>query len=460
MKGKDRKKKDYAQLPIVNEGAAGIDVGASFHMVSIGQKRNKDVRKFGVYTEDLHELASWLIDNDIRTVAMESTGSYWKGLWRILQDYGLEVVLVNGKLWKKEQKSDVLDSMWLQQLHSLGLLKGSYLPDNLTEQLKHYWRHRQQLISNAGDYVRRMQKALRLMNIRLDNVLADVVGASGKAIIEAILAGQRDSGQLIKLVHKNVKKSREEILKALQGDWREEHLFELQQCYEIYQALEQKRLECDERIDQVLNQRVEKSAQQRQLLQDSKAVVKRKRKNKNDPQFNIQHLSYALFDGIDLSAAPGASHGLLLTFLSEVGTTVDAFPSGDHFASWLKLCPNNKVSGGKRISSKARKTNNPLALALRHSANAIGTHDKGPLGSFFKRVAFRSGRQAAIVATARKLAVILWNMISKKQPYQYMENEEYERKLREQKIRIINKQIQRFDLQQQELNFDEIASVA
>ena len=212
------RKSKFDKMPIVNPNAAGVDVGGKFHLVAIGQSLD-EVRQFGAYTEDLHEVANWLVDNDIETVAMESTGSYWKGLFVILQDYGLNPVLVNGSQVKnvKGRKSDVQDAQWIQRLHSLGLLSGSFLPDNLTDSLKQYSRHRQKLQDNGADYIKKMQKAMRLMNIRLDNVLSDVVGKSGRAIIQAIIEGERDAEVLAGKMDYWVRKSRKEIVKALTG---------------------------------------------------------------------------------------------------------------------------------------------------------------------------------------------------------------------------------------------------
>ncbi|MEZ4993648.1 MAG: IS110 family transposase [Saprospiraceae bacterium] len=458
MSSKDRKKKDYVELEVVHSGACGIDIGGKFHLVSIGQDQEKQVRKYGVHTEALHELGNWLVGQGINTVAMESTGVYWKSLWRILQDYGMEVVLVS-RSWKQEKKTDVLDCMWLQQLHSMGLLKGSYLADNATEELKHLWRHRQGLVRTGNDYVRRMQKSMRLMNMCLETVLSSIVGASGQAIIQAIIEGQRDAALLAGLVDKRVQKPKEEIIKALQADWRIEHLFELQQCYELYQILEQKRVVCDEKIEELLNARIRRDDQQTQYLEQS-GNIKKKRKNKNDPKFDVQRLSYALFKGIDLSAVDGISHGAIMSLLAEVGTDVKAFANANSFVSWLRLCPNNRISGGKQLLSRSQRTANALAQALKQSANAIGRHNKGALAGFFHRIAHKKGWKAAITATARKLAVIIWNMIAKQQPFNYMSNEQYQQQLKTRSVKAINRQITRWGIKPQDLLFDELPAPA
>lgn len=450
---KDRKKKlDYAMLPIVNQQACGIDLGGKFHVVSIGQNKDRDVRRFGVYTQDLYELLAWLQEHDITSVCMEATGVYWKPLWRILQSNAIEVVLVNGQHWKKEKKTDVLDAMWLQQLHSLGLLKGSYLVDEHTECLKNYWRHRQKLLSQTQDYTRRIQKCMRQMNICLEVVLSDIMGATGRSIIEKILAGQRDAELLIGKVHNRIKKSKAEILKALQADWREDQLFALAHYYDLYQQLWVKIEECDQRIDQVLSQRIVQ-IEASQEVEQTRKEMKKKQRSKNAPKIKIQDYALSLFEGIDLSAIPGVGHNFLLHFLAEVGTTVEAFPRAANFVAWLRLAPKNKISGGKTLSSRAPKTNQTITQAFKHCANAIGRANAGALSSFFKRIAAKKGWNAAVTATARKLAVIVWNMLKHKAQFQYHGTQDYEQVQRNNKIKKINQQLRRLNIKPEELSF-------
>lgn len=252
------KKANIEEMPIVNTKSAGIDIGGKSHFVAIGQNQ-EDVKEFGVYTDDLHDLAKWLIAHEITSVAMESTGSYWQELFVILQDYKLEVILTNGRFAKnvKGKKTDIQDCQWLQKLHSIGLLQGSFLPDNDVETLRIYTRHRKTLIENSADYIKRMQQALRLMNIRLDNVIRDVTGKSGMAIIEAILQGERNPEFLASLADYRVKKSKQEIAKALTGNWRAEYIFELKQSYEIYKILHSKISETDKEIEKLLTKQIE-----------------------------------------------------------------------------------------------------------------------------------------------------------------------------------------------------------
>jgi transposase len=454
MRAKNYDKKSFEKMSVVNAHAAGIDVGSKSHFVSIGQEKH-EVREFGCYTNDLHELCRWLKGNEIDTVALESTGSYWKSLFVLLQDYQLNPILVNGKFTKnvKGKKTDVLDCQWIQKLHTLGLLEGSFIPDLFTESIRQYSRHRQTLIENAAGYIKKMQKALRMTNIRLDIALNDIMGASGRAIINAILNGEREPEKLAALVHVGVKKSREEIVTALTGDWREEYLFELKQSYEVYQYLRSKIVECDKQIEQLLGLYI---SDYEKTTGEVTAVFNGKIKapNRNDPQINLQVLSFQLTGGIDLSAVPGIGKATLLSLLSETGVDLKVFPTARHFAGWLRLAPNNKVSGGKVISNRTGSGKNRLADALRHAANAIGNKVKeGALHHFFKRIAYKKGRLAAVTGTARKIAVIIWNMLVKRQPYQPANQSDYLLRLRDNQIKNMQKKIRQLQVMPDELIF-------
>lgn len=448
------KLKNYEKMQVVNTNAGGIDVGSKSHFVSIGQKR-EDVREFGCYTKDLHELCSWLQENSITTVALESTGSYWRSLFVMLQDYGLNPILVNGKFTRnvKGRKTDIQDCQWIQKLHMLGLLEGSFLPDLFTESLRQYCRHRQTLLEDASGYIKKMQKALRLTNIRLDVALRDVTGSSGKAIIEAIIAGERDPEKLAALAHFNVKKSREEIALALTGDWREEYLFELKQSYEVYTYFHQKITECDGEIERLLNSKIEKNEKEYGEAR-SDYTGKIKKTNKNDPKIDLQSLSFQLTGGIDLSRIDGIGRTTLMSILSETGIDLTAFPSAKHFSSWLRLSPNNKITGGKVIAHRTNKGKSRLADALRHVANVIGNSVKqGSLHQFFKRIAYKKGQLAAITATARKLAVIIWNMLAKKESYTPLDQSDYLSKIRVSQVKNMQRKINQLKIMPQELKF-------
>lgn len=446
--------KDYEKMKVIHSNAAGIDVGSKSHFVAIGQQKD-EVREFGCYTNELHGLCRWLKEKSVDTVALESTGSYWQSLFVMLQDYGLNPILVNGKFTRnvKGRKTDVLDCQWIQKLHMLGLLEGSFIPDIFTETLRQYCRHRQTLLEDAAGYIKKMQKALRLTNIRLDVALRDVTGVSGKAMIEAILNGEREPEKLAALAHFNVRKSREEIALALTGDWREEHLFELKQSYEVYNYFHEKISECDQQIEKLLNHKVEDNEKQ-----DGEARLefkgKGKKINKNDPKIDLQKLSFQLTDGIDLSCIEGIGRSTLMNILSETGIDLSAFPTAKHFTSWLRLSPNNKISGGKVLSHRTNKGKNRLADSLRHVANVIGNSVKqGSLHQFFKRIAYKKGQLAAITATARKLAVIIWTMLTKKQNYEPLDQTRYLTKIRTAQVKSMQRKINQLKVMPQELVF-------
>lgn len=444
-------KKKKAALEIVNPHAAGIDVGSRSHYVAIGQAK-EDVRAFGVYSEDLKALAHWLLENKIVTVAMESTGTYWQNLYAALQEAGLKVTLVNGKFAKNihGKKTDVKDCQWLQKLHSIGLLTGSFLPDSATEQLRTYCRHRSNLIDTAADTTRKMQKYLRLLNLRLDVVVRDITGETGLAIIEAVCKGEKSAEALASLRHYNCRKSGAEIAKALQSNDRKDYLFALTQELELYKILQQKITQCDKAIELLINEQLAADEGKKDL----KATAKpHKRTNKNAPKsIDINQVAYQSFNGVDLMAIEGVSHHVVLTLMSEVGPAgMKQFPTAKQFASWLRLSPNNKISGGRVLSNRIPKGSNRLKIALRNTANAVGNLKDTHLSNFFKRIAFRRGRAAAVSATARKLAVIIWNMVVKGMAYNPPTVYEFLDQKRKRKVQEMKKAMLKFNITTDEL---------
>ena len=431
-------------LDVVNPQAAGIDVGSRSHYVAIGQG-DDEVKEFGVYNEDLLLLAQWLLGNEIKTVAMESTGTYWQSLFTTLQGAGLEVILCNGKFTKniKGKKTDVKDCQWIQKLHTLGLLSGSFLPDEATEQLRTYCRHRTNLLEQAADTSQKMQKYLRLLNLRLDVVVRDITGLTGLAIIDTICKGESNPEILASLRHGNCRKSEKEIAKALQSNGRKDLLFALTHEYQLYQLFQRKITECDKQIKQLLHEQINNDENKRQHHIDKKV---HKRINKNTPDININLLSYQYFEGIDLLAIEGVSHSTVLTLMSEVGHGIHKFETAKQFTSWLRLAPNNKISGGRILSNNTPKGSNRLKIALRQAANVVGNLKDTALSNFFKRIAFRKGRTSAISATARKLAVIIWNMLVKRVPYKPDTNYEFLDQKRKRKVMEMKKLIHKFDI--------------
>jgi len=440
-------------MEIINSHAAGVDVGSRSHWVAKGQQE-EDVREFGVFNQDLFEMADWLHENNVKTLAMESTGTYWQNLYAVLISRGFHVILCNGKFTKniKGKKSDVKDCQWIQKLHSLGLLTSSFLPDAKTEQLRTYCRHRANLLHSAASTSKKMQKYLRLLNLRLDVVVKDICGLTGLNIIRDICAGETDPEKLSELRHGNCRKSKEEIAMALQSNGRKDYLFALQQELETYDHLQKKISECDVMIDQMLNEIISNDDNKKQHHIEPKP---HKRINKNTPRdIDLNLKSYQMFEGTDLLAIEGMSFSTVLTLMSEVGIEgIRKFPSAKHFCSWLRLAPNNKISGGKVLSSKVPKGSNRLKIALRNAANAIGNlKDSTPLRDFFHRINFRKGRVSAISATARKLAVIIWNIIVKGAPYINPEGYLFlDQKRKLGLVKRIKKQIDKFGLTNEDL---------
>ena len=432
-------------IEIINQNAAGIDVGSRTHHVAIGQSLD-DVREFGVYDEDLKNIAKWLLENRITTVAMESTGTYWQNLFSTLQQAGLKVILVNAKFSRnvKDKKTDVKDCRWLQKLHTIGLLTGSFLPDSATEQLRTYCRHRTNLLDQSADTSRKMQKYLRLLNLRLDVVVNDITGLTGLAIIEAICKGETNAEKLAALRNGRCKKTEEEIAKALKSNGRKDLLFALKHEYQMYLIIQTKIKECDLEIEKMLQEQITADENKKQLFIDKKIY---KRVNKNAPKnIDINLLAYQYFEGVDLLAIEGVSHSTVMSLMSEIGNGIHNFSTAKQFSSWLRLAPNNKISGGKIINSHIPKGSSRLKIALRNAANVIGNLKDTALSNFFKRVAFRKGRMAAISATARKLAVIIWNMVVKKVPYQPISIYEYTDQQRKRKVQEMKKLIHKFDI--------------
>lgn len=447
--------KDKISMEIVNPRAAGIDIGSRSHWVAVGQGPT-DFKEFGVYNEDLYSIAQWLRENEIKTVAMESTGTYWQSLYAVLIAQGFQVILCNGKFTKniKGKKTDIQDCQWIQKLHSIGLLSGSFLPDQATEQLRTLCRHRANLLDSEAAASKKMQKYLRLLNLRLDVVVNDICGLTGMAIIKAICNGEKNPERLADLRHHNCKKSKEEIAKALHSNGRQDYIFALKQELEMYEMFQAKIEQCDSEIEKMLNETIDNDENKKQHYIEKKAY---KKVNKNTPKnIDLNLMAYQHFEGVDLMAIEGMSYSTILSLISEVGVDgIKRFSTAKHFASWLRLAPNNKISGGKVLSSKIPKGSNRLKIALRNAANAIGNlKDSTPLSDFFKRINFRKGRVSAISATARKLAVIIWNMVVKGVPYH--NPEEY--LFRDQKKKLgllkrIQKQITKFELESTDFQF-------
>ena len=446
--------KKKMELDIINPNCAGVDIGSKSHFVAVGQAL-EDVKEFGVYADDLTAICLHLKEYGITSVAMESTGNYWQNLYVELERHGMEVTLCNGKFTKhaKGKKTDVKDCRWIQKLQALGLLTGSFLPDETTEQLRTYCRQRTNWIDLAAEASHKMQKYLKLLNFRLDVVVKDICGLTGLAIIADICKGNLDPEKLSEHRHGNCRKSQEEIAKALKGNNRTDFLFGLKQEYDSYLFFQKKIDACDVQINSFLKTQINTNPDKKKLQTDNKI---HKRVNKNSLKgIDLNQASYQYFNGVDLMKIEGLSHSTILTIMSEVGPDgFTKFPSGKQFTSWLRLAPNNKISGGKILSNKIPKGSNRLKIALRHAANAIGNLKGTHLSDFFRRVAYRKGRATAVSATARKLAVIIWNMVTKKiaynPPMEYLFLDQ-KRKLR--LVQNIKRNIAKFELKPEDVGF-------
>lgn len=390
-----------------NSNACGIDISAKEHVVAVPQDRDSQcIRTFCTFTQDLHQLANWLLQCKVDSVVMESTGVYWYHLYTVLLEYDLEVFLVNAQHVKRVpgRKSDVSDARWLQQLHSFGLLNGCFQPDNLTRELRDYVRLRKSIIRDMSKQRQRAQKALELMNIKLNLVISDITGKSGSNIIQAILNGKRDPHTLIKYADGRLKGSREALLKALEGNWREEQIFNLKVAWEHYKFLSAQLEQCDQQSENTLTKF--------QTIED-KQLPDSKTRSRNQPKFNVRNYLFGVL-GTDVLEINGFKETSALTVFSETGPMLQKkFPTDKQFCSWLNLVPDNKISGGKILSSKVKKKKNNAGQSFREAAFTLWK-SKCPLGDYLRMKKAKSGAKAAITATARKIAAIYYKMVTDK----------------------------------------------
>lgn len=406
------KRQIIGDLTVVNPNAAGVDAGSKEHYVSVPEDRDdQPVRSFGTFTEDLHALAAWLVACGITTVAIEATGVYWIPLVEILEQYGLNPRLVDSRsIGRRTKKTDVLDCQWIRQLHTYGLLDGAFRPSEEFLPLRAIRRQRKMLVDYAADHIRHMLKALELMNVKLDLVVSDAVGVTGLRIIRAIIAGNTKPEDLAKLREPNCQHSEKDFVKALIGNYRDEHIFALRQAVELFDRYAEKIKECDDKTVVVL-ETMEKKADPTTL-----PPKKSKKRRKNQPHFEARPLIYQLA-GVDLTAIDGLDASSLLTILSETGTDMSPWLTARAYAAWLALAPNKWKTGGKFLTKKPPVIRpNRAAQAFRLAAQTLERANCG-LGAFFRRIQSRLGRAGAIKATAHKLAVIFYSMLKSKTPY-------------------------------------------
>jgi transposase len=402
------------------------------------------VRRFECFTSDLLEMARWLVEKGVRSVAMQSTGVYWMPVFEILEQHGLEVYLVNARHTKNVpgRKSDVQECQWLLKLHAFGLLNHSFQPSDEIRIARALWRQRGHLVGAASSAIQRMQKVLTQMNVQFSTVLSDLSGLSGMTILNAILKGERDAWKLAAMVQPEVKASQRTIALSLEGNWRKELLFVLGQEVKLYRTYQEHIADCDLQLRQhleSLESRVDLGAQ------PMGAKPKGKKRSKNAPQFDLRTELYRI-TGIDWSQINGVDVLTAQTVIAEAGVDLSAFPSEKQFTSWLGLCPTNETSGGKILKRRTRKVVNRATVAFRTAATTL-LRSQSYLGAQYRRLRTRLGAPTAITAMARKLACLYFRLIKHGQPYVDKGTEYYETKYREQQIRSLAKRAQKLGLQ-------------
>jgi len=441
----DKPKIDWKALDIVHPAAAGIDIGGSEHWVAISPDRDAEpVRRFQCFTQDLQRMADWLWDHGVRSVAMQSTGVYWIPVFQILQQRGLEVYLVNARHTKNlpGRKSDIAECQWLLKLHTFGLLNNSFQPSDEVRRARTLWRHRGGLVAQASSAIQRIQKTLTEMNIQLCNVLSDLSGASGMAILKAILAGQRDPRALAELADPQVKAPKEVIAKSLEGNWREELLFVLEQEMALHHAYREQISACDRQLKQQLRSMAPRVDLEGQPLGPR---PKGKRASGNAPKFDLRTELYRI-TGVDWTRVDGMDVVVAQSVIAEVGTNLDAFPTERHFASWLGLCPRNETSGGKMLNRRTPKVVNRAKTALRQAATAL-LRSQSYLGAQYRRLRTRLGAPKAITAMARKLACLFFRLLKQGQQYVDKGIEYYQQRHRDQQMRSLLKRAKQLGVQ-------------
>jgi transposase len=397
-------------LEVVHPHAGGIDIGNESHYVAVPPSRdNQPVRRFGCTTGELRMMANWLKQCGIRTVAMQSTGVYWIAVYDILEQAGLEVYLVNARDTKNlpGRKSDVQESQWLMKLHTYGLLRNSFRPSQEIRTMRTYWRQRNDLVQSASRHIQRMQKALTQMNLQLANVLSDVSGVTGQAIIKAILAGERNARKLAEFRDPRVKASEEEIARSLEGNWQPDLLFVLKQEQDGYEFCQKQMAECDRQLNPFLEQREDRS--HGASLPEEKRKARLTKKKGNKPQFDLRTGLFRL-TGTDLTRIDSIDVMTATTIVSETGYDMSKWETENHFVSWLRLCPDNRISGEKIIGKGRLPTNNRVTTALRMAASTLRLSNTY-LGAQFRRLRTKLGAPCAIKAMAAKLARLVYRML-------------------------------------------------
>lgn len=427
-----------AGLPRFNVHAAGIDIGASDHWVAVPAECDaQPVRRFGTFTADLYAIAQWLEQCAIQTVVMESTGIYWIPLFEVLETRGFDVKLIDAHHVKQVpgRKTDVRDCQWLQELHSYGLLRGAFRPEDEVCVLRSYLRQREGLISDASRSIQHMQKALEQMNVKLTEVVSDITGKTGMTIIRLILAGERDAETLAQHRDPRCKQDQATLSKALQGTWRQEHVFALAQAVARYDFFHEQLCACDQQIETCLKAFATKA-------EAEEASQRPRRRQGNTPDFDVWTSLYQM-TGVDLTRIDGIDVLNALKVISEIGLDMTRWSTVKHFTSWLGLCPGNHISGGKRYRSRTKPTANRAAAAFRMAAQTL-SHSHSALGAYYRRMRARLGAPGAITATAHKLARIVYSMLRHGVPYVDVGQQAYEQQHRDRAVKNLKRNARAF----------------
>ena len=438
-KARKQQKVSHSHFKQLNLNAAGIDIGAESHYVAVPQGRDpkgQDVRNYSTFTSDLHKVADWLRQCKIDTIAMESTGVYWIPLFEILDSQGFDVILVNPRNVKNVpgRKTDVLDCQWIQQLHTYGLLQGAFRPANQICALRSYLRQRAMLVSYASHHIQHMQKALEQMNIKLGHVISTITGVTGMKIIRSIISGERNPETLASMRNERCKSSKSIIAKSLEGNWRPEHIFALQQATELYDFYQKQISNCDLYIQQHL-----------ETFEDhSNGLPLAKHSRNRSGKINFDARSYLFrLTGVDVTRIEGIEAPTALNIISEVGIDMSHWPTEKHFASWLGLCPGSKISGGKVLNSKTKPSANRAAHAFRLAAFSL-QRSKSAIGAFLRRKKAQIGPAKAITATAHKISRIFYNMLKHGTEYKDLGQEYYEQRYQERMLKNLKRRAKEF----------------
>jgi transposase len=432
-KKNQRKSSTKSVFDLINPDCVGIDIGSKVHYVCVPEDRSPEpVQRFESFTEDLERMIIWLKECKIKSVAMESTSVYWIPVYQMLEAAGFEVHLVNAKHIKNvpgRKKTDVEDARWIQKLHSCGLINGSFRPDDQVCAMRSLVRQRKRLTECASTHVLRMQKALTEMNIQLRNVITEITGFSGTAIIKAIIDGERDPIVLAKFAHPHLTNRRDMIAKSLHGDYRKEHLYVLKQEFELYEIFQQKIIELDEEINDHYQKFDKKNHNDKKL--------EAKKKTTNSPKIDIRQNVYDI-SGVDLTKIPGLGETTIQTIISEVGFDMSKWKTEQNFSSWLGLSPMNKITGEKVFKSRTNKVKNRASEAFRMAAQSV-SRTQTALGAFFRRIKSRAGAPKAITATARKISCLFYRLLKFGENYVEQGIELYEQKYKENVIKTLEK---------------------